>query len=167
MAKFKMGVTPAPQAPITARVGGDAGATPITDKDDFKLVKLAGESRFDLCAAGDPIEGQYVASVGSTATQDGYRIGSIKEYGFINAVCDGSEAAGTGSIAVGDIVVCGTIVAKGTALGNINTTPAPKVRKATQQLSGTRTIANTAFIWRVVSLGDAGAVGDTCVIQRL
>jgi len=72
--------------------------------------------------------------------------------------CDGIQATvGTGTIAVGDLVVAGTVVAKGTALGALET---PKVCKATSQTP-------VMFNWRVVSLGVAGAVGDSCVIERV
>lgn len=184
MAKFNMGVLPT-QPPVTARLGSAATAEGrMADTELFKFVKLAGESRYDLCAAGDQIEGQIVAR--EPATQDGYTIGSVLQSGFINAICDGLEAtAGTGTIAVGDYVVCGTITAKGTALPT--TIPAPKVCKATNQPGGTIDVSgtvnqttvnaalakaadaalNAVYAWRVVSLGDAGAVGDTCVIQRV
>jgi hypothetical protein len=172
MAKFKMGVTPS-NPPVTARLGAGTGSSNnLTDKEQFKFVKFVGDSRYDLCAAGDKIEGQIVAL--EKATQDGYTIGSVKVTGRINAVCDGLEAtAGTGSIAVGDYVVVGTVVAKGTALSG--TIPAPKVCKATNQpganvdnLNKTGDLTkNVLFAWRVISLGDAGAVGDTCVIERV
>jgi hypothetical protein len=70
---------------------------------------------------------------------------------------DGSQAAGTGAIAIGDYVVAGAVVAKGTGLSGY-----PKVRKATSQTPG-------PFAWRVVSLGTAGtgAVGTVGVIERI
>jgi len=68
------------------------------------------------------------------------------------------------------------VVAKGTALSA--TDPRPKVCKATEQpgsaIAGTLNAANVGiairngmFAWRVVSIGDAGAVGDTCLIERV
>lgn len=174
MAKFKMGVTPS-NPPVTARLGAGTGASNnLTDKEQFKFVKLAGDSRYALAVAGDKIEGQIVSL--EKATQDGYTIGSVKETGTLHAVCDGLEGTpGTGAIEVGDYVVVGTVVAKGTALPNINTTPAPKVTKATNQpgvnvdnLNKTGDLTkNVLFAWRVISLGAAGAVGDTCVIKRV
>ena len=176
MAKFQMGVLPT-HPPVTARLGSAATAEGrLVDEDLYKLVKLGGDSRYALCTAGDAIEGQMVAL--DPATQDGYAIGSVKTTGRINAICDGSQAAGTGTIAVGDFAVCGTVTAAGTALSNTATVPAPKVRKATEQpgsaIAGTFnaanvgiSIKNSMFAWRVIAIGDDGSVGDTCVIERV
>jgi len=190
MAKFKIGVKPT-HPPITARIGTAADANGrVADTEMWKLMKLVGDSRYSMCAAGDPIEGQLVAL--EKATQDGYSIGSVRTTGRMYATCDGLEAtAGTGTIAVGDYVVCGTVVAKGTAISG--TLPSPKVCKATNQ-PGTAIVStvasadtaaavkvaldavlvkaasanlNAIYAWRVVSLGVAGAVGDSCIIERV
>lgn len=181
MAKFKMTPTTPTGTVVTARVGGTSSK--LVDEDVGKFVKLAADSEYDLCAAGDPIQGQFIAL--ESATQDNFAIGSVKLGGRINALCDGLEAtAGTGTIAVGDFVVCGTVVAAGTAM---TSTTGPKVCKATNQpgaaidVSATvnQTTVNAALAlaadqllnavygWRVVSVGSAGAVGDTCVIERV
>lgn len=187
--KFKMGVL-GTHAALTARLGSAADANGrVTDTETGKFMKLVGDSQYDLCAAGNPIEAVMVSL--SELTQDGFSIGSVRTTGRINCICDGSQAAGTGSIAVGDYVVCGTISAKGTALPG--TIPAPKVRKATVQpgvaivstiatadtaaavktqldavlVSVAAAQANAMFAWRVISIGVAGAVGDTCVIERV
>lgn len=184
MAKFKMGVIPT-HAAVTARLGAGTGSlNHLADTELGKLVKLVGESRYGLCAAGDKIQGQIV--VREAATQDDYTIGSVQSSGRIAAICDGLEATvGTGTIAVGDYVVCGTVTAKGTALSG--TFARPKVAKATNQPGATVDVSATVnqstvnaalakvadstmtalFAWRVISLGDAGAVGDTCVIERV
>lgn len=143
----------------TARIGAGTGAANnVDDKEVGKPVKLVGDSRYDLCAAGDPLE-RFIASM-EAATLDGYSIGSVmgqvgdrKEVTF-----DGLQATpGTGAVAVGDYVVTGTVVAKGTALS-----AAPKVCKATSQTPA-------GYNWRVVSLGSAGtgAVGTVGVIERV
>lgn len=173
MAKFQMGVALDPyQINDAARVGGNAGATPLAKEDNGKFVKLAGDSRYDLCAAGDKIEGVVTVAADDPSTYDGYRLGSIRKRGRVEVIADGSQAAGTGSIAVGDFVVCGTIDAKGTAL----TTAGPKVRKATNQpgaVPGDLTAAGdqvkvAMFGWRVVAiLSGTGAVGDKLVIERV
>lgn len=156
MAKFKFAVSvDASTDIVTARVGSAATAGGrLVDDDKGKLMKLAGDSQYDLCVAEDPIEGLFAAL--EPATQDAWAIGSVRKDGRILAVCDGIQATvGTGTIAVGDYVLCGTVVAAGTALSDVG----PRVVKATSQ-------AATLFPWRVVSLGDAGAVDDTCVIER-
>lgn len=121
-----------------------------------KFAKLAGESRYDLAAVGNDIEAQ-VYTV-ENAPQNGYTIASVKKRPKMDVTFDGLQATpGTGVIAIGDIVVVGTVVAKGTAL-----TGHPRVCKAT-------TPANVVFKYRVVSLGAAGtgAVGTTGVIERI
>lgn len=140
----------------TVRLGaGNAEAQRMDYKEVGKLVKLAGESRYDLAAVGNEIEGT-IYSV-ELAPQNGYTIGSVSTEGRLFVTFDGLQATpGTGAIAVGDFVVAGTPAAKGTAL-----TGYPKVCKATAA-------GNTLnFKWRVVSLGSAGtgAVGTTGVIE--
>lgn len=184
MAKFQMGVTLSPYIiNDTARVGGAAGANKLQKEDNGKLLKLAGDSRYDLCAVGDRIEGVLTVAGDLVAIQDGYQLGSVRKEGRFVATADGSQAAGTGSLAIGDVVVCGTPLAAGTAL----TFPAgPKVRKATNQPGGAITIAdnvqatlqtaltaaadqikNAQFSWRVVAiLSGTGAVGDRVLVER-
>lgn len=178
------------QNAVTVRFGATGDASGNYDsKENGKFVKLTAESTYALCAAGDPIEA-VVTSV-ELATQGGWSVGGIKDEGMIFALADGLEAtAGTGAIAIGDYVVCGTVVAKGTAL-----TTYAKVCKATNQPGATVTVGtagadtaaaiktvtdaaiaklvdaqmNALFAWRVVSLGTAGtgAVGTTIVIERV
>lgn len=141
---------------ITSRLGAGTGAANhLTDAEKGKFVKQVGESRYDLCAVGNEIEGR-ISSL-NTDSQDGYTIGGVQTEKRFEVTFDGAQADGTGVLAIGDIVVCGTPVAKGTAL----TAPA-RVRKAT-------TPANVVFKWRVVSLGAAGtgAAGTTGLIERI
>lgn len=158
---------------FTARLGAGTGASnQVTDKEAGKLVKLVGESRYNLCAAGDPIEA--VISSVDTATLDNYSTGAVYNKGRLEVTFDGLQAtAGTGTLAVGDYVVCGTVVAKDTALS-----AAPKVCKATMQPGVTEAsvvgdvndmLKVAMFAWRVVSLGSAGtgAVGTVGVIERV
>jgi hypothetical protein len=160
MAKNHFIVPTLPLGTVTvARLGaGNAVGDRYSDVDVGKFVKLAGESRYDLTAVGNPIEGVVVAV--ETATSNGYSVGSVltDDDSRIFATADGLQATpGTGVIAVGDYVVTGTVVAKGTAMSGY-----PKVCKATSQTFG-------AFAWRVVSLGQVGtgAAGTTIVIERV
>jgi len=140
-----------------ARLGaGNAAINRFTDVEAGKIVKLVGESRYDLAVAGNPIEG-LISSV-EPATSGGFSVAGVVQYGKVFATADGLQATpGTGVIAVGDYVVTGTVVAKDTAMAGY-----PKVTKATSQ-------ALTFFMWRVVSLGQVGtgAVGTTIVIERV
>lgn len=155
MAKFKMGVL-VDTAVVTARLGAGTGsANYVDDKEIGKLVKLVGDSQYNLCAAGDQIEGQ-IAAV-ETYTADDYSIGSVQPEGRMRVTLDGLQATpGTGVIALGDYVVCGTVVAKGTSLAGAY----PKVCKATTQ-------TGMYFAWRVVSLDGTTAVGQTALIERV
>lgn len=140
-----------------ARLGaGNTANDRFSDVDVGKIVKLAGESRYDLAAAGDKIEGLITAV--ESATSNGYSVGGVVSTKKVFATADGLQATpGTGTIAVGDYVVTGTVVAKGTAMAGF-----PKVCKATSQTYG-------VFTWRVVSLGQVGtgAVGTVIVIERV
>lgn len=173
MPKFLMKEIIADTKALTVRLGAGSGsANYLTDKETGKLVKLVAESRYNLCAAGDLIEGQIMAVEGATA--DDFTIGSVREAGLMEVTFDGLQATpGTGTIALGDYVVTGTVVAKDTALSGV-----PKVCKGTIQpfTTAPAALANVpahlqaaAFAWRVVSLGSAGtgAVGTTGVIERV
>lgn len=144
-------------ATVAVRLGaGNAESDRMSALDAGKLVKLAGESRYDLTAAGDEIEASIYAV--ELAPQNGYTIGSVLQEGRLFATFDGLQATpGTGVIAIGDIVVAGTPVAKGTAMSGY-----AKVCKAT-------TPAAVVHRWRVVSLGTVGtgAVGTVGVIERI
>lgn len=140
----------------SARLGAGTGpANVLSDKEVGKYVKLVAESRYDLAVVGNEIEAR-ISSV-EAATMDGYSFGGVNSEGRFAVTFDGLQGTpGTGVIAVGDYVVVGTPVAKGTAL-----TIPPRVCKATGA-------ANTLnFKWRVVSLGavGTGAVGTAGVID--
>lgn len=191
MAKFMMQETIPYDEVITARLGTNtiANSSATTDTAVGKIYKLAGESRYSLASAGDPIEG-FVVGVES-ASADGYSMGSILLGDRKAVTFDGLQATpGTGTIALGDFVVTGTVVAAGTSLAGV---PA-KVCKATAQpgvavvstIPATNAAAdiktaidaalvvaaaaekNSLFPWRVISLGSAGtgAVGTTGVIEQ-
>lgn len=144
---------------FTVRLGaGNAVSDNLTSVDSGKAVKLVASDRYDLCVAGNEIEG-FISSV-ELAAAGGYSIAGITdETDIVACTADGLQATpGTGTIAVGDYVVAGTVTAKGTAL-----TAYPKVCKATAA-------GNTLnFKWRVVSTGTAGtgAVGTTIVIKKV
>lgn len=171
MAKAHFIAPATPMAPAsTVRLGQTSGTFNTTDEG--KLVKLTAESRYELCAAGDPIEAVTVAV--ETGLSGGYSVGSVFKQGTIWAVADGAQATpGTGTLAVGDFVCAGTITARNTAL-----TSFPKVCKATIQPGTTEAgvigdvndhIKIAMFPWRVVSLGTVGtgAVGTTVVVERV
>ena len=154
MAKFQMKELIGTE-PITARLGAGSGsANYVTDVEIGKPVKMVGDSQYGLCAAGDQIEG-YIAAV-ETYTADDFSIGSVQLEGRKRVTLDGLQATpGTGTCAIGDYVVAGTAVAKGTAL-----TVPMKVCKATTQ-------TGMYFAWRIVSLEGTGAVGQIAVIERV
>jgi len=187
MAKFKMLEQVGVDGICTARLGTASGsANYVTDVEIGKAVKMIADSQYSLCTAGDPIEG-FINSVES-ATADDFSIGSVMVEGRKRVMLDGLQATpGTGVIAVGDYVVAGTMVAKGTAAGT------QKVCKATNQpgvaIVSTVATADTAaavkvaldavlvlaaaaqknavFAWRVVSLEGTTAVGQYATIERV
>lgn len=186
MPKFLMSETIHSEKVHTARVAAGtntaSAANTYADTEVGKIVKLAAESRFALAAAGDPIEG-FVQSM-NPGRYDDYSLGGVVKTGYVSVTFDGLQATpGTGTVAVGDYVVTGTVVAAATALSG----PA-KVTKATNQPGATVTTvdntkaeidialaklvaqqSNSRFAWRVVSLGSAGtgAVGTTGIIERV
>lgn len=155
MAKFQMKELIGGEALITARLGSASGsANYMTDLELGKPVKMVGDSQYNLSAAGDQIEG-FIQAV-ETYTADDFSIGSVQCCDRKRVTLDGLQATpGTGTCAIGDYVVTGTVVAKGTALTN-----PPKVCKATVQ-------TGMYFAWRIVSLEGTGAVGQFAVIERV
>lgn len=147
-------------AAVTVRLGaGNAAVNNMKQQDTGKIVKLAGESQYDLAAVGDEIEA-FVSSV-EASTQNGWSIGGIQTTGMFWATADGLQGTpGTGTIAVGDYVLAGTITALNTAL-----TAYPKVVKATTQANA----KGTPYAKRVLSLGPAGtgAVGTQILIGHV
>jgi hypothetical protein len=158
------------EASLTVRLG-TTGVGKFLSADEGKFVKLIAESAYDLCAAGDAIEA-VVTSV-DMAPSGGFSIGGVFDSGRLFVTADGAQASpGTGTLAIGDYVVCGTVIVKNTALAAY-----PRVCKATDQPTAVPAalanvgpqIKNALFGWRVVSLGSAGtgAVGTTLVIARV
>lgn len=144
-----------------SRLGAGSGsAHQIDDKEVGKFVKLVGESQYNLCAAGDDIEA-WIMTV-EAATADGFSMGTVACGGYKEVVFDGLQATpGVGVINVGEYVVCGTVVAKGTALP-FNTSA--RVCSATNQA----TAKTSPYASRVVSRGEAGsgAVGTKGLILQ-
>jgi hypothetical protein len=183
MAKFLMQPLLNAAEPVTARLGTASGsANRLTDLDVDKAVKLIADSQYSFCAIGDPIEG-FISAV-NTAPADDFSVGGVFLEDRYLVTAEGSQAAGTGALAVGDYVVAGTQPALNAAVP----TTGPNVRKATNQPGtaivpadntiGSITTAfaamasqvkNAMFAWRVVSLGTAGtgAVGTQVVIERV
>jgi hypothetical protein len=149
-----------PQIPIArvtpVRLGaGNAANQRFNFNDQGKIVKLVGESQYDLCAVGNPIE-KFVVGV-EVATSNGWSIGGVVGHEMQFVTADGAQADGLGNIAVGDYVVTGTPVALNAAM-----TGYARVRKATSQTPV------YPYAWRVVSLaGNNGAPGTIMVIEKV
>lgn len=169
MAKFLMtelvGVTTftARVSNVSGDVANGAGSIFTDVLERGKFMKLAADSRYVMAAVGDEIE-TILESV-NTATQDGFSIAALRDCvgpaKFMMVTFDGLQGTpGAGAVVIGDYVLVGTPVAKGTAL-----TARARVVKATTQASAKA----TPFAWRVVSLGNAGtgAVGTVGCIQRV
>jgi len=160
MAKFQLNelIRPYDTNKTVRAADGTGAANQLSDADVNKFVKLKGDSQYGLCAAGDEIEGFLAtADEAGGALYDGFKLGTIQEEGRKTVVLDGLQATpGTGTIAVNDFVVAGTVVARGTKLSSH-----PRVCKAT---GGKETLS---FLWRVVALKGTGAVGQVAVIERV
>ncbi len=159
MAKFLMSETLDNEEIVTVRLGTGGGTNLFTDADVGKAVKLTADSRYTLCAAGDAIEA--VVSSINAGKVDGYSVGGVKKKGYKAVTFDGAQATlGTGTVAIGDYVCVGTVVAQNTALSG-----PLKVCTATNQA----TAIAKAHRARVVSLGTAGtgAVGTVGLIEML
>lgn len=168
MAKFTFQETIGVEG-LSAKLGSgasDALPNPVyTDAEVGKIVKLSAGSRYQLAAVGDPIE-TFVLAV-EPATADGTAFGSVVKAGsgtFKRVTLDGLQATpGTGVVAVGDYVVTGTPVAKGTKL----TEPA-RVVKITDPTTVAGVWGATKYLWRVVEIyGATGAVGTQALIERV
>lgn len=160
MAKFQMGVTINPfHVNTTARVAdGTGAANQLGRLDNGKFVRLVADSRYGLCAVGQEIEG-VLDVADDIAPQDGFNLGSVRDEvkTRLEVTLDGLQATpGTGTIAVGDYVVCGTVTARGTELAG-----PPRVCRATAAATG------IVFKWRVIALKGTGAVGQIAVIERV
>jgi len=158
MAKFEIVETIHSEKVKTVRLADGtytaSAANVYGDAEVGKAVKLAGASRYVLCAAGDAIEG--VVNSVNLGRYDDYSIGGIISTGYKAVVLDGLQATpGTGAIAIGDYVVVGTVVAKGTALST-----ALKVTKATDQAAAKA----APFKARLVAASGT-AVGSTGVVE--
>lgn len=170
--KFYRGEVLPSHAPITTKLG--AQSAPYRDSEIGKLVKPGTlDSQHVLCAVGDLIDG-YIVAV-EAATSDGFGIGAVQRVDAKYVIAEGSQAGGTGVLALGDFVVAGTPAVQGTVVNGISYA---KVRKATIQpgVTAAATVADVApmfamipYLWRVVSLGTAGtgAVGTTVLIERV
>lgn len=158
MAKFQMKETLSPyRINQSARLADGTGvANQLTDADVRKFIKLVGDSQYGLCAVGNEIEG--IVETANEQIADGFYIGGYRTDGRAMVTLDGLQATpGTGTIAIGDYVVAGTPVARGTALGTAH----PKVCKATAAPK------DILFKWRVVALYGTGAVGQIALIERV
>jgi len=149
MPKFQITETIHSEKVLTVRLGQAGVANRYSDKDAGKAVKLTGESRYELCEAGEPIEGVIISV--NTGSVDDFSIGGI--------VCKGYKEVSFGTaVAVGEYVVAGAQAVKGVAeAGPL------KVNKAADQDGA------GPFKARVVSLGAAGtgAAGTVGVIEIL
>lgn len=144
-----------------AALGSAGNKGTFTDKDIGKPLKLAADSTYDVCAAGDEIEEILYALAAQQATvNNGYQIGTICDDGqFLGIIDDVTEA-----LAVGKYVVSGTQNALGTrnSPAGKETTGYAKVRCVAD--------ANRAAMlnkWRIVSILSGAGVGAIVLCERV
>lgn len=162
MAKFLLQPLVNSMEVITVRLGAGTGtANYFNDNDKQKFIKWVADSRYDLCAIGDEIEG-WVSSV-DVAPSDQYSTGGRAQGGLIAVALEGLQASGTGTLPLGSWLVAGTPIARNTAMP----LGAPNVRAATDQsITGIARIGVNAC--RLLSWGKAGtgAVGTIGVAEH-
>lgn len=144
---------------ISAKLGAATG-TPLADADVGKAVKLIATDTYGLCADGDEIEG-FLHSV-EPATIDGYSFGSVQVTGRKAVKFDGT-------VAFGAKVLCGAIVARGTALASLGAVKVKTGTAASQLTSGNYTYTErtpNTHLWRVISAA-ATADGTSAIIERV
>lgn len=152
MAKFKFTPLLLDSDASTARLGDGPGvANPLTAADKGKFVKLVGDSQYGLCAATNEIEG-VLQSFDFPAPVDGFILGGVVRHNS-GPVPRRVRVKFGETLNVGDLVVAGTVAARGTALADY-----PVVAK---------TAAAGKFNWRVVSLDGTTAAGQTGVIEAI
>ena len=161
MAKSNLSETIHSERIDTVRLGNTGAANLYSDSEVGKIAKLVAPARYVLAAAGNPIEA-IITSVNAGGTTDGYSIGGVVKRGAKEVILDGLQATpGTGTVALGDLVVTGSVVAKDTSLQTGTFKQSPKVCKATAQTPG---LVN----WRVEDLLDGnGSVGSRAIIVRI
>lgn len=144
-----------------AALGSSGNKGTFTDKDKGKPLKLAADSTYDICAAGDEIEEIFEALAAQQSTvNNGYQIGTIRDDGqFLGIIDDITEAP-----AIGKYVVSGTQAALGTLNG-----PAGK---ETTGYAKVRCIANANRAaalnkWRIVSILSGSGVGAVVLCERV
>jgi hypothetical protein len=127
--------------------------------DIGKAVKLIGPGQYDLCAAGDKIEGIVTSSEYELtgATRGGLSVGGIVCSGYV-------EVVSTAALAAGDIVVAAAQPALGTPIASIGEGEVPCT--PVQKGAGTEV---APFLMRIVDLGPVGtgAAGTVCVAEFL
>lgn len=126
----------------------------IGQGDLGKLVKLAAKS-FELCEAGDLIDGQILA-LETTTVNDGYSFGSVKK-GRLMAVA--VKTAGTAE--VGKFVVA----AEQEALGSLNAKVDPYINGLVDVAAEQATTKSRFRIYEV--LGDATSANCKVIIERI
>jgi len=130
----------------SAALGADAD-NPFVEADVGKIVKIAASNNYILGTAGDEIEG-FVKSIEPYTVNDGWSFGSVQRSGRMTVEVGATEAS---TVVPGDLVVCDTQAALGTA-------GLPQVQSG----------APTTFLWRCIRVvTGTGASGDTVLIERV
>lgn len=166
MAKFTFAESYNLDEIITAKVSALAADTAglvagyLTDADVGKGVKLGATDRYILALDGDEIDGFLIAV--ESATADGYTVGSIALAGRKAVTVVGA------TIGIGDLVVFGAPVAKGTALAAASAVlvkaGTPASQSGTTPFAYTPRVPNT-HLWRLIS--GTGVAGTVNIIERV
>lgn len=137
--------TPA-ELDITSAAIGDNTQQAGSDFDIGKAVKMGDDQNYVLCAASDEIEG-FINTVSPQTVNDGFSFGGIQRRKRIMAQVGAGQ--GATAMAVLDYVVADDQVAFGT-----------------KGFAQVKTGTPTTYLWRVLRVDGAGAVGDMALLER-
>ena len=143
-----------------AALGSSGNKGTFTDKDFGKPLKLVADSTYDVCADGQEIEEILTALASQqTTVNGGYQIGTIRNNG------DALAIVGSGSVAIGDIVVA----AAQAAIGTLNNPAKPTTAYLKVKVAGDATAqAAVKHKWRVVSIHSGnGSANSVVLIERM
>lgn len=129
-------------------------------EDAGKAVKLVSAGTYDLCSAGDAIEGIVGSSNLSLygATRGGLSVGGIGNQGYL-------EVIATEALEAGDYVCAAAQPALGTPITSVGVGAVP----CTPVMIATGAALTSPFKMRIVDLGPVGtgAAGTICVAEFL
>lgn len=137
-----------PHADVVSAALGATATDLYSDVDVGQAVKVGIVNNYVPAVDGNDLEGVVVSVMGNTVN-DGFSFGSVQKNKRVLATVAANEA---GTVDPGDLVICGTAIALGTA----NSLPNVKVG------------APASHFWRCIRIiTGTGVAGDSVLIERI